>query len=129
MNQIERLREQVSERFPTAQISIDAPGQPSGSWWLDVKLNDHVLVVEWRSGNGFGISTVSKDAYGMGPDETYPDVDAAYERVKALLLGQVRTVAAPEPVTASPLDVPGIDLGVTAEEIGPFVRESRRVFE
>jgi DNA-binding transcriptional regulator YiaG len=96
MNEIERLRGRIAKRFPTAHLSVDAPGQPSGSWWLDVKLNDHVVVVEWRPGRGFGISTVSEDAYGVGPDEIYTDADAAFERVKALLLGQVRTISTPE---------------------------------
>lgn len=39
--------------------------------------------------------------------------------------GQVFIVR-PEPRTDSPLDVEGVDLGLTADEIVQFVRESRR---
>ncbi len=35
-------------------------------------------------------------------------------------------VIAPDNRTASPLDVPGVDLGLTAAEIVAFVHESRR---
>ena len=35
-------------------------------------------------------------------------------------------VVAPERAAASPLDVPGVDLGVTTEEIVACVREGRR---
>lgn len=35
-------------------------------------------------------------------------------------------VLQPEPVTRSPLDVEGVDLGISTDEIIAFVRESRR---
>lgn len=35
-------------------------------------------------------------------------------------------VIKPEPRTGSPLDVPGVDLGLQAEEILQFVQEGRR---
>jgi hypothetical protein len=35
-------------------------------------------------------------------------------------------VIMPEPRTGSPLDVPGIDLGLPAEEILQFIQEGRR---
>lgn len=46
------------------------------------------LVIEWRPGRGFGLSTPTSDDFGSGPDEVYEDVDSAYERAKALLLSQ-----------------------------------------
>jgi hypothetical protein len=41
--------------------------------------------------------------------------------------GQVFVIR-PEPKTDSPLDVPGINLGITTAEIVQFVHESRRTY-
>lgn len=54
---------------------------------------------------------------------------------KAIEEGEVRIkrkdgrvfVIRPEPKMGSPLDVEGIDLGVTTAEIVEFIRESRRI--
>lgn len=91
MNEIERLKELLERRFPAASIAVDEPARESGSWWIDVELKGHAVVVEWRPGRGFGISTPSSDDFGVGPDEVYPDADTAFERVKELLLSQTRT--------------------------------------
>ena len=52
------------------------------------------LVVEWRTDRGFGVSSAEQDdpAFGSGPDEIYPNVKAAFERVVQLLLSGGRTV-------------------------------------
>jgi hypothetical protein len=94
MNDVENLRERLDARFPTATLTLDAPGTDTGSWWLDVELKGHLVVVEWRPARGFGVSTPSGDDYGAGADETYPDVEAAFARIKSLLLGRLRTEAA-----------------------------------
>jgi len=39
--------------------------------------------------------------------------------------GQIFVVR-PEPSTGSPLDIEGVELGVTTEEVVAFIRESRR---
>ncbi|HYR07513.1 MAG TPA: hypothetical protein VEQ60_07085, partial [Longimicrobium sp.] len=49
------------------------------------------LVIEWRPGRGFGLSTPSAGDQFLGPDEVYEDLDSAYERAKALLLSQTPT--------------------------------------
>ncbi len=38
-------------------------------------------------------------------------------------------VVKPQPRQGSPLDVPGVDLGLSAEEIANAVREGRRPYE
>jgi hypothetical protein len=40
--------------------------------------------------------------------------------------GQVFVIK-PEPKQSSPLDVPGVDIGLSAEEILAYIREGRRV--
>jgi hypothetical protein len=94
MNDVERLRGRLGERFPSAALSMDPAETPSGSWWLDVESQGHRVVVEWRPRAGFGISTPSRDDFGAGADEIYPDEDAAFERVGELLLGRMRTATA-----------------------------------
>lgn len=91
MNALECLRERLGTRFPDATLSIDRAETDTGSWFLDATLQGYMLVVEWRPDRGFGISTPSPDDYGAKPDEVYEDGDAAYERVKALLLSQTPT--------------------------------------
>lgn len=91
MNDLERLRNLLAERFPLATTVIDKPETPSGSWWLDISLNGHSLVVEWRPNHGFGISTTSSDDYGSGPDEIFTTVEDAFKRVVDVLLGQIKT--------------------------------------
>lgn len=91
MNEIERLRELLTERFPQASIQLDQAELPGGSWWLDVTLKDHSVVIEWREGRGFGLSTPSEGDYGSGPDEVYPGVSETFERTKEILLSRART--------------------------------------
>lgn len=104
MNDLDRLRERLAERFPHASMVIDRPKAETGSWFLDAGLQSHLVVVEWRADRGFGISTPSEDDFGAKPDEVYECADAAYKRVVDLLLSRTRTV-------------PGLSL--------PRIRESR----
>lgn len=90
-NDVERLCERLKERFPDGAYSILKPRLETGSSFLDVTLKGYDLVIEWRPGRGFGLSTPAADDFGQGPDEVYADVDAAYARAKALLLSQTPT--------------------------------------
>jgi hypothetical protein len=91
MNDFERLRDQLQERFPDGSYEVLKSQTQTGSWWLDVGLNGYWLTIEWRPGRGFGLSTPTDGDAFLGPDEVYEDVDAAYERAKALLLSQTPT--------------------------------------
>lgn len=91
MNALECLRERLAARFPDAALVVDRAETETGSWFLDVTLKGYDLVIEWRPGRGFGLSTPAKDDFGLGPDEVYEDADTAYERAKALLLSQTPT--------------------------------------
>jgi DNA-binding transcriptional regulator YiaG len=98
MNSIERLRNMVKERFPTATFALDSPDSPTGVWWLDLYLDASHIAVEWRPGQGFGISTPSIDDFGVGADEIHESTTGAFERIRELLLSQTKT--------RSPVDVP-----------------------
>jgi hypothetical protein len=91
MNDIERVRELLRERFPEGMYKLLKPRGPTGNWWLDIDLGGYSLTIEWRPGRGFGLSTPTEGDTFLGPDEVYEDVDTAYERAKALLLSQTPT--------------------------------------
>lgn len=90
MNQIERLKADLARRFPEVAAEIDAPTDPRGPWFLDVRRPGNVppVVVEWRPDRGFGVSAPDEGEadYGMGPDEVYTNAKATFERVVALIL-------------------------------------------
>ena len=94
MNDLEQLRERLACRFAEASLAIDAPGLDTGTWFLDARLQGHLVVVQWRVDRGFGISTPTRDDFGAKPHELYETLDAAYDRVVELLLSQTRTAPA-----------------------------------
>lgn len=91
MNDVERMRDRLRERFSDGSYELLESSTPTGSWFLDVSLQGYDLVIEWRPGRGFGLSTPREHDAFSGPDEVYEDADAAYERAKALLLSQTPT--------------------------------------
>jgi DNA-binding XRE family transcriptional regulator len=54
---IESLQQQLRKRFPEATIEIDRPRKSSGIWYLDLRRNNHPLIIQWQSGKGFGVSS------------------------------------------------------------------------
>lgn len=86
MNELERLRRLLEERFPTADYKTLRPRGETGNWWLDVTLGEQALTIEWRPGRGFGLSTPTEDDMFSGPDEVHPDVGSAFQRAQELLL-------------------------------------------
>ncbi|HEY0018904.1 MAG TPA: XRE family transcriptional regulator [Longimicrobium sp.] len=90
-NDMERLWKMLEQRFPDGSYSILKPRTETGGWFLDVALKGYDLVIEWRPGRGFGLSTPADDDFGTGPDEVFEDVESAYHRAKALLLSQTPT--------------------------------------
>jgi HTH-type transcriptional regulator/antitoxin HipB len=91
MNPIETLKQVVKKSFPAAKCRVDAAENPSGSWFLDVDLDGHALVVEWRPDHLFGLTAGREGVYGEGADETYPDLGSAVRRVLWLLEHRART--------------------------------------
>ena len=93
MNQIERIRDDLTARFPDLAITLDAPENDRGSWFLDVKRGRGLspVVVEWRPDRGFGVSTAEADDFGSGPDEIYTNTKATYDRVVRLVLSGGRS--------------------------------------
>jgi len=95
MNRMDEILEELRARLPKVKAELDPPANPAAPWFLDARLGGHALVVEWRPGVGFGISSVADgapDSYGDGaPDEFVADADDALERIVELLAGGKRT--------------------------------------
>ena len=88
---IESLERQIRQRFPNAKLSLDAPKNRTGTWFLDLENRGHSVILQWREGNGFGVSSSPSDGFGEGPDEIYQDEEAAYGRVVSLMLSRGST--------------------------------------
>ena len=80
MNAFESMKEEAKKQFPDATISVDYPEKEGGWQWLDVRLNNKHVAVEWRPKEGFGF--FAEDAgYGEGPNEIFTETDKAIERL------------------------------------------------
>jgi hypothetical protein len=89
MNGIQSLIEILRAQDPDLELKLDRPENPRAPWWLDVERGDRRVVVEWRPDQGFGVSLTDKDdplsGLFSGPDEVFPDVEAAGHHVLELL--------------------------------------------
>lgn len=94
---IQLLEQQLRTRFPHAHIELDEPAAKNGMWFLDVKHDDHLVIIQWNVDHGFGISCSPVHAYGERPDEVYTNEEAAFARTVSLLLSKSYT-APPESV-------------------------------
>jgi len=92
VNPVLTLKERLQRRFPGASVAVDAPSRADGVWFLDVKLKDHSLALQWSPQRGFGVSAGRAATFGEGPDELYKSAARAYERAVALLLSRGSTV-------------------------------------
>jgi DNA-binding XRE family transcriptional regulator len=92
MNRIEELRERLRGRVPSVEAELDPPATPTAPWFLDVRLGKSAVIVEWRPALGFGVSSVQGGLYGdASPDEFFPHLDGAVDRVVELLTQGKRT--------------------------------------
>lgn len=80
MNAAEELSTAISRALPDAAVSIDAPADAGGNWWIDVTRGDRTATVEWRPKQGFGVG-LGPGGYGEGPEVVVPNVDTAARRV------------------------------------------------
>lgn len=83
---IQSLDEMLQNRFPKARVVIDEPAREDGNWFLDFADGDCLLTIEWRNGQGFGLSRGGTGGFGEGPDEVYPDEEATFGRIVSLVL-------------------------------------------
>lgn len=92
MNDIQDLKQRISKDLPDARLTLEAPypPRPSAAWWLEIEHGGREVVVEWKPGRGFGLTSPA-EGFGEGADEAYYDLDAAARRVIELLRNKGRT--------------------------------------
>ncbi len=78
------------------ESQVDKPEKPTGHWFIDFKLGEFTVVVQWMHDKGFGMSGFGPSKYplegfGEGPDEVHTDQDIIIRRVSELLHGRINT--------------------------------------
>src|SRR5690242_13304079 len=81
---LEQLQSELHRRLADADIRVDAPKSPDGSWWIDIEREGSVASVEWRPAAGFGVAGPD-GGYGEGPDVVVRDAATAADHVARLL--------------------------------------------
>ncbi len=122
---LERLQKLILLALPGAESELDLPEKPSGSGFLDLSFNGRGIVIEYRKGRGFGITSDSEITGFTGPDEVYEDVAEAAERAIHLL----RTGSRTSPPLSAQLHelrqavarATGRDVPVTQEELAALL--------
>jgi DNA-binding XRE family transcriptional regulator len=82
MNQLDRALQVVRLAVPRVRVAVE---RTRGSTFADLSAGDHQVTLEWRPGEGFGISADTEQGYGEGPHEVIRDPAAAAARVILLL--------------------------------------------
>lgn len=92
MNLIESLKSDIQNYFDDkCVIKLDCPKNENGIWYLDVTWDSHQVIIQWKDGKGFGVSSSKTSYYGEGADEVYEDEKLVFDRVLFLLLFGVFT--------------------------------------
>jgi DNA-binding Xre family transcriptional regulator len=86
MNPIERMRADLSGRFPDLTIEVSEPYLDTGYWGMDISRADEFLMnVNWRAKDGFEFSTPKPDDLWSPHDEHVADYAQALARIAHLL--------------------------------------------
>lgn len=81
--QIEAFVLHTTTAVPGSTVTIDAPRNPDGEWFIDVSAGDFQTAVAWRSAHGFGFFT-APSGYGDRPNEVFKSDVMAGMRLKQL---------------------------------------------
>jgi len=110
------------ERYlPQCAIHVDAPSKPAGSWFVDVTLDHHHVVVECNPTKGFGVTANQDAGLGEGPEEVYSDFDSAARRLLELLILRKSTV----PPLAVRMRELRRERGVSQEELARLLNKNQ----
>ncbi len=114
MNAIENIERDIRQKLPEARTKLRRPRNPEGEWWLDTKLEQHDVTVQWTPRLGFGISaSMLGDGYGEAPEETYSTAKDATHRIIELLSNKGHTTP---PTTVLIKELRGL-FGVTQQQL------------
>lgn len=61
-------------------VSVDAPSNPEGEWFVDFSLATVQDAIAWYPGKGFGVWEEAQAYYGTGPDHVLPTAQEAVSK-------------------------------------------------
>ncbi|MBX3233511.1 MAG: XRE family transcriptional regulator [Labilithrix sp.] len=100
MDHVDRIVQAIRVKMPRAHVAVERSDNPRGPAWIDVRLDDQAVVVEWRQGMGLGVTSLPTEGLGHAADEVYGSMDDAIERVHTLFETKSKTVVARRAVLA-----------------------------
>lgn len=79
------LAAQLLERVPGAEVKVTSPSGRGTVWWIDARVGQHDVVVEWSPDDGFGLSSTEGNDYNTTASEIFADADEALARIVEVL--------------------------------------------
>jgi DNA-binding XRE family transcriptional regulator len=83
-SKVQRFRKLVFANVPGLKTVLDAPRDPAGYWFIDLRNGKTTLTIEYRPDEGFGIHR-DGSAFGEHPQEFYRRPELAARRAIQLL--------------------------------------------
>ena len=82
------VRTELEKYLHSVEISMDTPLKEDGFWFMDVRIQGHLVVVQWNPIiRKFGVSRHNPYDFTDKPDEVYNDPVSAAERVIEIFKG------------------------------------------
>lgn len=85
MGDITTVKKIIESFFPGISMTLDLAQTESGSSWLDINIEDKLIVIEYRPSSGYGLHLQQDRSFGTKPDETYKNVQTLIRRIAELL--------------------------------------------
>lgn len=90
-DRVDKLGRLLRKHVPDSSVSVDAPTQPKGDWFIDTTVGKRSFAIEFRPTLGFGLSSTPSEGIGEGPDEFFEDEQAVVDRIAELLRKRGKT--------------------------------------
>jgi hypothetical protein len=75
----------IAALLPAAESVPEPGGVEARNWWVEIKLGQRAVAVEWRPKRGFGVYAVDGQTYGEGPREIILGAFKAAQRLVQFL--------------------------------------------
>jgi hypothetical protein len=86
MTTVSQFADRLRAAFPLSTVTLDPPLDPRAKHFIDVRLGDRLVSIEWSDALGIGVSLIDEPALEGGPDFRLADAESAFRIVKLLLV-------------------------------------------
>lgn len=119
MNPIEKMEQELKTALPSVWTRIRRAKSKTGNWFLDAKLDDHVMIATWSPRHGIGLSASALgDGYGEGPEEIFADAASATARAVKILKEKTHTTPPQEVFLRELRAITGVTQAELAKRLG-----------